>query len=409
MSESYSNETNIVDAGEAASLRPKKRRSQTGVKMQDLGFDAITHYSRKLEVLSQCYAFVTFKSQKIAQIASQILLVAPLSTLSVRPAPVPNDILWNSALSSPARHTLLNVVNKIVALVICLFWTIPTSIIASAASSSTLTEIGHLDPIFTDPTFSFILENVIPPLITNFFNAFVPTIFEWLAFRSSLECHTWIEMRIMHQYLLFLWLNTFFVFSSTSTIFLIFDNFFDSPKFILQTIAETMAKGSTFFIYLYESYGRHWIPSFTHCIIGLFLSQLVIIGYLFAKTAPYEALACCPLLLGTHYYYRHTINTFRPHTQYVPQDQLSLEEIIEQISGSIRDTDRVVDTLENHYQTLFDLEVLSLLLTAAFSKASQDPRSSKLTLANVISKEVENSQRTSKVLHSLEYGVWYCS
>ncbi|KAJ3409588.1 hypothetical protein HDV05_004332 [Chytridiales sp. JEL 0842] len=241
--------------------------------------DAIVHYTRKLSTLTamvkqhriQAFdpeairieqeneklsptAFVTFKTQRSAQIAAQVLLYNSHnpSTMSVRLAPAPQDIVWEAVSMHPLRRRLQIFVVTLLAGMGTFFWIVPASFFASFTNLDQLAKV----PVFAEfvrvlaenQNVYLFLKTIGPPVVVNIFNTIMPYILEFFIRLQGLEAHSWIEMETMSHYFFFLIFNVLLVFTLSSTVWTLIGSFFQNPLFIFNLMASTLPSGATFFI-----------------------------------------------------------------------------------------------------------------------------------------------------------------
>ncbi|KAJ3082754.1 hypothetical protein HK102_001475 [Quaeritorhiza haematococci] len=223
-------DADVLDEATLQKLRPvRRKRRWTSLKnLPSSGADAIEHYTTKLDSLTRVIkerrlqalgpdpsdlessqrrvygttGFVTFKTQRAAQIAAQTLLYSAANpwTMVVRMAPAPQDIVWESLSMPIATKHIRRLTVSLVFLVICFFLIIPTSAISSLFNMEKLAHIPgfqeQMKELLEDQTMTFIIQTIGPPLIVNTINwVIIPYVFEcvyeadWQS-RSFNDSHT---------------------------------------------------------------------------------------------------------------------------------------------------------------------------------------------------------------------------
>ncbi|KAJ3046953.1 hypothetical protein HK097_000372, partial [Rhizophlyctis rosea] len=199
-------------------------------------------------------AFITFKTQRATQIAVQVLLHSSSTpwSMCVRLAPAPQDVLWPYISMPYLRRRFQNTSISIISVFLCLFWIVPTSIIATLTA---------LDSLARVPAFRWVVgiiarsemvyvwvQTLGPPVVLSLFNAVMPFILEWLSYQQALESNSHVEMATMDKYFFFLFFNVFFVFTLADTLLKIIGNFFENPISIITLVSTTLPGAATFFI-----------------------------------------------------------------------------------------------------------------------------------------------------------------
>ncbi|KND05124.1 uncharacterized protein SPPG_00794 [Spizellomyces punctatus DAOM BR117] len=265
-------------------LRPVRRKQRTRGKSSSWSFgtgsDEIDYFTKKLTdltvqlkhlrqigkgdpgavyrdpktVVPTAAAFVTFRTQRAAQLAVQVLLRGSDNywSMSIRLAPAVQDVLWEN-ISLPAwRRELQSWSITVLSCLFSFFWIVPTSLIASLTSLDSLAKVPAFEKMVTNiaksPQLYFLIKTVGPPLVVNSFNLIVPFILEWMSYRQGIESNSHVERATMSKYFFFLFFNIFFVFTLAQTIFRVVGEFLQNPISIINLAVEVLPQGATFFI-----------------------------------------------------------------------------------------------------------------------------------------------------------------
>ncbi|KAJ3020830.1 hypothetical protein HKX48_000130 [Thoreauomyces humboldtii] len=278
-----------IDELGLARLRPKRRarrRNRKARKKNDatwslsLGKDEIDHYTQKLKDLTiqlkqlrrvglgdtqpiyiaekdiaiNAAGFVTFKTQRSAQMVVQLLLHSSDSyfPMSVTLAPAVQDVIWEN-ISQPAwRRFLQSWIITAVCLFLIFLWALPTSAIASFTSLKSLAKVpafqGAVAKLASYPRLSALVQSIGPPLIVNICNLVVPYLFEFLSEYQGLPSRSGVELATMSKYWTFLFFNTFLVFMIAQTVIKVAGDFIKNPISIVNTAVDYLPSAASFFI-----------------------------------------------------------------------------------------------------------------------------------------------------------------
>ncbi|KAJ3038080.1 hypothetical protein HDV00_001041, partial [Rhizophlyctis rosea] len=242
--------------------------------------DAIDHYTQKLSTqttrikqlralatdpttpihkdpsstLHTTSAFITFQSQRAAQIAVQVLLHSsphPWS-LRVRLAPAPLDVLWRSVSMPYLRRQLQKYTILVLTVALTFFWIVPSWAIASLTSLESVARVPAfrwvVNILAGNEMVYGLVQTLGPPLVLSIFNAVMPFILEALSYQQGFESNSHVEMATMDKYFFFLFFNVFFVFTLANTVWKIISTFFDNPLSIINLVSTSLPEGATFFI-----------------------------------------------------------------------------------------------------------------------------------------------------------------
>ncbi|TPX47556.1 hypothetical protein SeMB42_g03287 [Synchytrium endobioticum] len=197
--------------------------------------------------------FVTFKNQRAAHIVSQVLVHGsnnPFS-LSIQLAPSPSDVDWHSISIPWYRQRIQYYIVQAAAFTMTFFFFVPSAAVSSLKDVSTLAKLPGFADFATNLSQRketlFLVENVVPPLLTKALSSIVPYILEYLTSYEGLPSYSAQEMSVHAKYFTHLIINVLFVFTLTTAIFEFVTAFINSPVSILTNVAATLPSGATFF------------------------------------------------------------------------------------------------------------------------------------------------------------------
>ncbi|KAJ3078511.1 hypothetical protein HDU99_000545, partial [Rhizoclosmatium hyalinum] len=314
-------------------------------------------------------AFVTFKTQRAAQIACQVLLFSSFNRykMHISLAPAPQDVIWSTISLHPVRRQIQSYIVNIICVSFTFFWVVPAGLTATLTNIEELAKVPSFRPLISkiaeNEHLYVFLKTIGPPLVVNIFNVVIPYIFECLEARSK------IETRTLDHYFFFLLFNVLLVFTLSTAVLNMIGTFMENPASIIQMhemnlstsylnfgilypihilifiigllysivaplilIPATVYFGFGYIVYRHqllfvyvkewEAYGRHWSMAFTRIIAGLIIFQITMAGMFALKRAPICSFVPLALIPITVIFHNHCKATFQQRTRLVPLDQL---------------------------------------------------------------------------------------
>ncbi|KAJ3348291.1 hypothetical protein HDU83_001421, partial [Entophlyctis luteolus] len=309
---------------------------------------ALDSDAMKEEYLTQstASAFVTFKTQRSAQIAVQVLLYSSFNRhkMKMSLAPAPQDVLWPAISLNPIQRQIQSYIVNVVCIGFTFFWIVPASFFATLTNLDTLANMGAFhNAIFIlskNEQLYLFLKTIGPPLVVNVFNIFIPYIFEFISLINSVAENPAVIFTLLGETLptgatffinyiivdtvffgiellrptILIW-NALCKISDMTprqihemnlyTSYLNFGILYPMPILIfvigllysviapLIMIPTTLYFGLGYMVYRnqllfvyvkeWEAYGKHWAKAFTRIIIGLIIFQITMVGMFFIK------------------------------------------------------------------------------------------------------------------------------
>ncbi|TFY67710.1 hypothetical protein EVJ58_g1447 [Rhodofomes roseus] len=221
-------------------------------------------------------AFVTFETMSSAQIAAQTAHFPTPRSCTTHLAPEPRDILWSNISYPPPNLRIREwiVLSAIAALL--LFWTVPTSALASLLSYEEIKKVMPWlgDLIDESPQVRAIVQNSLPSVAIASMNALLPFLLEALTYLQGYPARSWIEYSLMKKYFLFLLVNVVFIFLVASTYWQLVRDFANSPARGIEKLAYALAAGKA----------RHFFLSYVILQgLGIIPLQLLNLGVLLPR------------------------------------------------------------------------------------------------------------------------------
>ncbi|ORY37990.1 DUF221-domain-containing protein [Rhizoclosmatium globosum] len=199
-------------------------------------------------------AFVTFKTQRAAQIACQVLLFSSFNRykMHISLAPAPQDVIWSTISLHPVRRQIQSYIVNIICVSFTFFWVVPAGLTATMTNIEELAKVPSFRPLISkiaeNEHLYVFLKTIGPPLVVNIFNVVIPYIFEFLIGLQGLEARSKIETRTLDHYFFFLLFNVLLVFTLSTAVLNMIGTFMENPASIIQVLANTLPNGATFFI-----------------------------------------------------------------------------------------------------------------------------------------------------------------
>ncbi|KAJ3239020.1 hypothetical protein HDU78_003085 [Chytriomyces hyalinus] len=199
-------------------------------------------------------AFVTFKTQRSAQIAVQVLLFSSFNRykMQISLAPAPQDVIWPTISMHPIRRHIQSYLVNIIAIAFTFFWIVPASSVAVLTNLDELAKFQPLSPLIStiarNPSLYVFLKTIGPPIVINIFNMIIPYIFEFIIGLQGLESRSKIETRTLAHYFFFLIFNVLLVFTLSKAVLNYINLVVANPYAVFQILAGTLPTGATFFI-----------------------------------------------------------------------------------------------------------------------------------------------------------------
>ncbi|KAI9028654.1 hypothetical protein DFJ74DRAFT_496688 [Hyaloraphidium curvatum] len=197
--------------------------------------------------------FVTFRTQRSATIASQVLLRSSTNpfTITTNLAPHPHDVVWSALNLSMHQKVVQQFCVTVLILAITFFWGIPIGFISTFTSLSSLSKVPFLKPVLDEilkiEWLNIILQTLLPPLLFRVFLALVPTIIQYIIDFEGIEARSWRELAVFDRFYTFLLFNVLFVFVLSNAVYNFIGGLFDNPISVIKLLGTVLPKGASFF------------------------------------------------------------------------------------------------------------------------------------------------------------------
>ncbi|KZT73615.1 DUF221-domain-containing protein [Daedalea quercina L-15889] len=190
-------------------------------------------------------AFVTFETMSSAQIAAQAVHFPTARCCITHLAPEPRDIVWSNISYSPPNLRIRDWIVVSAIAVLLLFWTVPTSALASLLSYEEIKKVWPWlgSVIDASPQVRAVVQNSLPSVAIAIINAVLPFLLEALTYLQGYPARSLIEYSLMKKYFLFLLVNVVFIFLLASTYWQLVRDFAHSPAKGIEKLAYALAAG----------------------------------------------------------------------------------------------------------------------------------------------------------------------
>ena len=195
-------------------------------------------------------AFVVFTNLYAVQTALQMIHHSEPSTMEVQEAPAPGDIFWRNVGMQPRKRNLGRLYSFAATVVLCFFWTIPTSFIASLTSvSSVKEELPKLGNMLEEQPWLEGLFLQLAPLLLLFLNeVLLPEILKFFATWEGHVSAAVLEASLFLKLSAFMIIQTFFVSAISGSLMDEISNLLKNPEEIINLLATSLPSQSSYFI-----------------------------------------------------------------------------------------------------------------------------------------------------------------
>ncbi|KAL2208466.1 DUF221-domain-containing protein [Sarocladium strictum] len=177
--------------------------------------------ARKKHFAATDMALVTMDSVAACQMVTQARIDPRPGRLLTKPTPAPSDVVWKNTYSPRGIRRLKSWSVTILITFITLIFFFPTAFLAGLLSICTIEKVS---PAFAqwleDHEIMYsLVRNGIPTLIISLMNVAVPYLYDWLSNHQGMISQGDVELSVISKNFFFIFFNTFFVFSTSKTIF----------------------------------------------------------------------------------------------------------------------------------------------------------------------------------------------
>lgn len=178
--------------------------------------------------------FLSFRSLRSTHAALQLIHHGTPFTMEVQEAPAPDDVFWFNVGRGHKELQVGRLMSFAATAVLCLFWTIPVSFVASLSTIESLrAEVGFVDDLLDTLPFLVPFFEIAAPLLLVVVNALLPMILRVFSMMEGPVSGAVVEASLFTKLAAFMIIQTFFVSAISGGLLQV-----RHPSSRLQTIAE---------------------------------------------------------------------------------------------------------------------------------------------------------------------------
>lgn len=222
-------------------------------------------------------AFVSFSSQKSAQVMSEVVVSKNYPNESlVCEAPEPSDVNWEWLHISLHSHRVRTIIVNVGIFFLVFFWSVPVVFLSGFSNLETLSHIDGfsflVDAVTTSSVITGFLQGFLPNLVLILFMALLTLIIRAIAGVQGIHSLTILDRSVMNKYFLFLICNVLLVFSIGGSVFTFLNDIIDDYTKLVSILANSLPIQATQFTNYIMIAGFGWYP------LGLLRPGPLIVG-----------------------------------------------------------------------------------------------------------------------------------
>ena len=284
--------SNYMDEKKRAKMK-KRMSTVTGATMGEWGrekyglkpkkVDAFEFYVDRLEYLraeilkeqesaKKKYhpaSFVVFKTQKAQVVASQVMMSEDLSTWLCKPAPQPQEILWDNLRMRAHERNIRQKIFTISFWALMLFFMIPVTAVQVLISTNSL--VGWLQTI---PIASTLLTSILPGLALRLFLMFLPAILTLMLKKSGVISGSQMDLGLVSLLFIFQVITVFLGSFIAGTFANQFEQLIDDPGSIVSIFGTAAPQVGIFFMTYILVQACFEVPLSILDVVGLVIFRL---------------------------------------------------------------------------------------------------------------------------------------
>nr|CCA15543.1 conserved hypothetical protein [Albugo laibachii Nc14] len=193
-------------------------------------------------------AFVSFTSLTACHVLQQTVQSRHPARMSILAAPCIDDVDWDSIGLGFRTRALWRLISACVTAIIVLFWTIPTTLVASLASVDSLRHtVPFLNRLLREYPALTTLCSALSPLALLALNSFATYILAFLSEREAHPSFTEVRASLFTKLAYFQLIQIFFVTVIAGTLLDTMEHILNSPKELIVMLGRSIPHQSKFF------------------------------------------------------------------------------------------------------------------------------------------------------------------
>ncbi|KAJ8658295.1 hypothetical protein O0I10_005978 [Lichtheimia ornata] len=249
-------------------LRPRHRVSPLPISVPCVGrkVDSLEYYHKEISDLNgkilaaqrspEAYpqlssAFIEFNQQIAAHMAAQCVIHSHELQMAPRFLQIaPSDIIWDNMNIKSLERLIRRFISLTLTSAIVIFWIIPVGFVQAVANIQSLTEVLPFLAVLNSlpPTAVGIIQGILPAVALAILVALVPIIFKIFSTQEGIPQKSMVDLALLDKYFFFLYVDVMLISTIVGGVVQAIGAIAKNPLSIINTLAESLPKASTFFI-----------------------------------------------------------------------------------------------------------------------------------------------------------------
>ncbi|KAI9271894.1 hypothetical protein BDA99DRAFT_501259 [Phascolomyces articulosus] len=249
-------------------LRPTHRVSKLPIPLPFVGrkVDSIDYYHEEIKKLNEkiteaqrspesydqlSSAYIEFNQQIAAHMAAQCVTHSREMTMAPRYIQIAStDIIWENMNVKSYERLGRRAISLVITSAIVIFWAIPVAFVQLVANIDSLSKILPFLAGLKDlpSTLVGIIQGILPAVALAILISLVPVVFRILSKNEGIPQKSMVDLSLLHKYFFFLFVDVVLVSTIVGGAIQAISEFLKNPLSIINILAESLPKASTFFI-----------------------------------------------------------------------------------------------------------------------------------------------------------------
>lgn len=216
---------------------------------QEIAAKAVAVVASNVDGEVHSSGFVVFSRRSTVNAALHMIHHPKPFAMEVLEAPDPEDVRWENVWRKHNDILLGKLASILMTASLCLFWTVPTSFLASLSSSNAVREqLTILDQVFDKYPTLVVLIQQLAPLLLVLLNSLLPVIFERVALIEGHISSGMVAESVYQKTAFFVVIQTFFISALSGGVVRAIAGFIEHPRMIVDFLAQTLPDQATYFM-----------------------------------------------------------------------------------------------------------------------------------------------------------------